>query len=689
MRRGSITAHTVIAVIIISAAAFPSAARPSAAQPRTGVDPISSPAPDRARVAEVLRSSPVMFVENVGQFDDGVRFQVRGGDRTIWLADDAIWVTIVDRPAQTESLTKSKDQPAPSPFGKGERVLTQPEGWVPRRGEGSPRRGVNIKVSFPDSNPHPVTEPFDRLDTHVSYFLGNDPSKWQADVPVWGGVRYKDLYPGIDLEVTGEGGRLVQRVIASAESNPGSVRLRAEGADEVDLAVGGVRLKTAIGEFTLPLLSFSGRMDASGSNPAQPAAFSPQVDGNTIAAPFRVASTSGRPSAKGQTDAVPAASDLAYATFLGGSSIDSGRGIAVDASGAAYVTGDTLSSDFPVATGAYDTSSNGLIDAFVVKVNAAGFNLAYATFLGGSDYDNGDGIVVDTSGAAYVTGRTHSSNFPVTTDAYDTSFNGGTYDAFAVKVNATGSNLVYASFLGGSNYDYGYGIAVDTSGEAYLTGATLSSDFPVTSGAHDTSFNFSGDAFVVKVNGTGSSLAYATFIGGGSSDYGRGIAVDTSGAAYVTGETASSDFPVTTGAYDTSHNGGSWDAFVVKLAMISPALLGITPAQVVSMRRPADAGVFTQTVQISNTGGRSLDWTASVSPTVGWLGFSPVTGTVSSGSTGILFMTMNKTGLPAGWVSSAVNVVSNGGAYTLPVRLYVGDYRTLSLPIVMKGTPNQ
>ena len=260
----------------------------------------------------------------------------------------------------------------------------------------------------------------------------------------------------------------------------------------------------------------------------------------------------------------PSGTALVYATFLGGAKIDYGYSIAVDSSGAAYVTGSTYSSDFPPTPGAYDTTHNGLHDAFVVKLNPSGSTLAYATFLGGDGWEEGSGIAVDASGAAYVTGGTGSPDFPTTSGAYDRTFENG--DAFVVKLNPSGTALVYATFLGGSEVDWGHSIAVDSSGAAYVTGTTNSSDFPTTPGAYDTTHSGVCDAFVVKLKPSGDGLTYATFLGGDNKEWGLDIAIDSSGAAYVTGWTNSSDFPTTPGAYDTTYN-GDHDVFVAKLAV--------------------------------------------------------------------------------------------------------------------------
>ena len=494
-----------------------------------------------------VRAGPVMFIQNIGQFAEGARFQVRGGDRTIWLAEDAIWITVLETP------------PQPSPTS-GREILLPVDGGIEG---GEPSRGVNLKMSFVGANPHPRLEPFNRLETHVSYFIGNDPARWRADVPVWGGMRYKDLYPGIDLEFTGENGRLVQRLVSHQGADLSAVRLRVEGTESLALLpspdVGrgaggeGLRLRTAVGDFTLPLL----QAVAGDGSPLPRVGNEPAVQANEVTAPFTSAPLLPSPSAQ--------SSDLLYATFLGGSDDDQGYGIAVDASGAAYVTGWTDSSAFPTTAGAFDTSYNGHEDAFVVKLNAAGSALAYATFLGGSSDDWGEGIAIDSSGAVYVAGHTTSSDFPTMPGVFDRSYNGNG-DAFVVKLNAAGSALAYATFLGGSGADWCRGIAVDSSGAAYVTGWTDSSDFPTTAGAFDSSYNSGKDAFVVKVNAAGSALVYATFLGGSDWDEGKGIVVDSSGAMYVTGYTWSSNFPTTPGAFDTSYN-GEWDAFVVKLEM--------------------------------------------------------------------------------------------------------------------------
>jgi len=222
----------------------------------------------------------------------------------------------------------------------------------------------------------------------------------------------------------------------------------------------------------------------------------------------------------------------------------------------------------PTTFGAFQTTfAGGPSNAIVTKLNAAGSALVYSTYLSGSGGDNGLGIAVDSAGSAYVTGVTNG-NFPTTPGAFQTTFSGGPNDAFVAKLNATGSALVYSTYLGGSGNEEGSSIAVDSVGSAYVTGATSSTDFPTTAGAFQMTFGGgSGDAFVTKLNAAGSALLYSTYLGGNGLvlDTGSAIAVDSAGSAYVTGFTDSTNFPTTSGAFQTTFGGGVNDAFVAKI----------------------------------------------------------------------------------------------------------------------------
>ena len=299
-----------------------------------------------------------------------------------------------------------------------------------------------------------------------------------------------------------------------------------------------------------------------------------------------------QPSPGGEYDAFvaklnPTGSALVYSTYLGGSSDDFGFGIAVDVAGNAYVTGWTSSSDFPTANALQPQNPN-TCSPFVAKLNPAGSALVYSTYLGGGSafgcIDYGEGIAADAAGNAYVTGITDSTDFP-TANPLQPVFGGGE-DAFVTKLNPTGSALVYSTYLGGSGDDAGEGIAVDSAGNAYVAGYTMSTDFPT---ANPLQPNIGGieDAFVAKLNPAGSALIYSTYLGGSGHDWGRAVAADSVGNAYVTGNTESTDFPTANAFQANCHSCTPWvyppgqggpgglmdNAFVAKLNPTGSALV--------------------------------------------------------------------------------------------------------------------
>jgi hypothetical protein len=277
----------------------------------------------------------------------------------------------------------------------------------------------------------------------------------------------------------------------------------------------------------------------------------------------------------------PAGTALVYSTYLGGNSEDYATGIALDASGDAYVTGYTNSTDFPVQN-ALQAENAGGWDVFVTELSADGASLIYSTYWGGSSDDIGTGVAVDSSGNAYISGYTDSPDFPVTPGALQANYGGGAHNGVVLKFKAGGAQLGYSTFLGGSSDDYAYGVAVDSAGDAYVTGATNSTNFPTVNAFQP---NYAGglcavapntfpcyDAFVAKLNPAGSALIYSTYLGGTGSDYGYAIALDGSSNAYVTGYTTSTNFPTTAGAFQRVF-GGSYDTFVAKLNGAGSALV--------------------------------------------------------------------------------------------------------------------
>jgi hypothetical protein len=278
---------------------------------------------------------------------------------------------------------------------------------------------------------------------------------------------------------------------------------------------------------------------------------------------------------------------LAWATFLGGGGNDSARDVAVDAAGNVYVTGSTSSADFPTTAGAFDTTLASGDDVFVAKLDPAGSSLTYSTYIGGASgtpgttgSDFGHAIAVDASGNAFVTGLTVSTDFPTTAGSFQASIsNPGGFieiDAFVLKLNPAGGSLVYSTYLGGSDQDFGADdIVVDAAGNAYVVGATRSSNFPVTAGVFQPASGGFDDGFVTKLNPTGTGLVYSTYLGGGGSFGERvsHIALDSAGNSYLTGRTPASNFPTTAGAFQTIYGGGSYDSFVSKLNDTATALL--------------------------------------------------------------------------------------------------------------------
>jgi len=413
-----------------------------------------------------------------------------------------------------------------------------------------------IKQSFKNSN-LVSPEGSDLLSHLTNYFYGNDPSKWIKGAKNYSKVVYKNIYDNIDLSYFYNEDGLKYEFYLKKGAKVSDIKVAIEGADIINNDK-TLELKTSLGSISDSGL-FSFKPTSKEKIDTDFELYSENVYGFDFNN-YNIYTNGDEVSEDIVID------PLIYSTFLGGTSYDYGRGIAIDSSGCAYVTGYTQSTDFPTTVGAWDSTYNN-IEVFVTKFNAAGTALLYSTFLGGTSSDYGYGIAVDSSGCAYVTGYTSSSNFPTTVGAWDTIYNNT--DVFVTKFDLT-TSLSYSTFLGGSSSEYCYAIAVDSSGCAYVTGYTYSSDFPTTPGAYDTIYN-SYDVFVTKFNSAGTALLYSTYLGGNSSEYGYGIAVDSSGCAYVTGYTYSSDFPTTVGAWDTTYYNG--DVFVTKFNSAGTALL--------------------------------------------------------------------------------------------------------------------
>ncbi len=466
--------------------------------------------------------------------------------------------------------------------------------------------------------------------TKVSYFKGNDPSKWKTNISTYDAVNLGEVYKGIELKLRAYGNNVEKLFCVKPGADPEQIKIRLSGLKDCGVQhseithplvpsregmnpksetcgergrtiqnpklqinnAGELVAETGIGpvKFTKPIAyqeidgkkqevaveylvaacevrsiplyqEGQGVCEALNTNPL------PDIHNCSLTYGFKVASYDKT------KDLI--IDPLLASTFLGGSDEEIGYSTALDSDGNIYVAGYTKSSNFPITIGAYDTSVYGGSDAFVSKLNGDLTSLIASTFLGGSSEDGCNSLAIDSNGNVYVTGYTYSTDFPTTTGAYDTSYNGGYNDTFILKLNGDLINLHASTYLGGSSYDYAHSIIINSSGNIYISGYTYSSNFPTTIGAYDTSHSINEpDVFVSKLSSNLTSLLASTYLSGSSGGFGFSMVTDSSGNIYVTGQAFSSGFPTTTGAYDTSYNYD--DAFVSKLSSDLTSLLAST-----------------------------------------------------------------------------------------------------------------
>ncbi|HET6203435.1 MAG TPA: hypothetical protein VFI25_11615 [Planctomycetota bacterium] len=472
---------------------------------------------------------PLTFVENRGQWDGPARFLAHAGAGIVGLEPDALALLLVGRDG------------------------------------GEKASGAYVRLVFENSSPAVHLEGERRLAGSHHFLLGRDPSRWRTDVPGFAAVRYRGLLPGVDLRVREQEGRLEYDLLLAPGADPAEVLVRAEGVEGICLDGDTLVLETAVGEIRQPApIAWLGSTEERGA----PLECSWRlVDDRRFAFALRGLEPGG---------AAVIDPGLEWSTYLGGSSYEFSWAITGDPAGSVTVAGETAASNFPVTPGAYDTSYNGspapTADVTVSRFDAGTGSLLFSTYLGGSGGDKPFGILGDGAGGVIVVGNTASSNFPVTPGALDTSL-GGPSDGFVARLDGAGSALLFSTFLGGaSDGDIVQAAARDPSGAITVAGVTSSGDFPVTPGAFDTSLQGSSDAFVSRLDPSGSTLLYSTLLGGGSGDVAQALGLDATGAAIVSGVTSSSDFPVTPGAFDTSSQGSS-DVFVTRLNAAGSALL--------------------------------------------------------------------------------------------------------------------
>jgi hypothetical protein len=543
---------------------------------------------------------PLGFEANVGQTDGRVQFLSRGAGYNLFLtAGEAV----LDLSGAGEHASHKA-------------ALVARE--LGEQAEKRTRREV-VRWKFAGANREARASGLMPLENKSNYFIGKDAKNWRTGIVNYQRVLYRGIYKGVDLVYYGQEGRLEYDLLVAPGADASAIKLDFAGVGKLELdGQGSLLLHTAGGAMSQPrpfiyqevdgvrrivegryvlkgqrrvgfeveaydrsrplvidpVLVYSSYLAGSGADEATSiavdAAGNAYVTGITDSPNFPTTTGAMQTGQSGSKDVFvaklnAAGSALVYATYLGGALDDEAYGLALGPSGTTYVTGTTASHNFPVTTGSVQTFNGGNSDAFVAKLDATGAGLAYSTYLGGGSSEEGFGIAVNSTGDAYVTGMTASSNYLTTSGALQTSL-GGPLDAFITKLNPSGTSASYSTYLGGSAAEIGFGITLDGLGEnAYVTGLSDSANFATTTGAFQTTPGGGSDAFAVKLNKTGTGTAYATLVGGSGSDLGLSIAVDIAGNSYLTGLTDSTNFPTTTGALQTTNGGGGSDAFTVKL----------------------------------------------------------------------------------------------------------------------------
>jgi Beta-propeller repeat/Abnormal spindle-like microcephaly-assoc'd, ASPM-SPD-2-Hydin/Cep192 domain 4 len=522
----------------------------------------------RTGIARNYGSLPLSFEPNQGQTDPRVRFISRGQGYTLFLTGDQA-VLALRKNSRQSTVEGRKSRPR--------------------------AKDSVLAMQLIGANPNPTAGGIDALPGKSNYFIGNDPGKWRTNVPTFARVKFRGVYPGVDLAYYGnQGGQLEYDFVVAPGADPRAIRLdvaavggpsRAHRRAPAEIATNGdlvIRIEGGEVRFHKPVL-YQPDQNSPSDNSSLFTRHSSLVEGhyklrrrNQVS--FEVGSYDHRR---------PLVIDptLGYSTYLGGATaldFDAGNGIALDSAGDAYITGQTFSSDFPQASNSCNACGAGGSDAFVAKLNPLGTALLYSTYLGGSGGgDAAFGIAVDSSGNAYVTGLTNSTDFPLTASAFQATLN-GTQNAFVTKLSSDGSSLAYSTYLGGTGLlgDQGNAIAVDASGNAVVVGSTSSSDFP-TVNPYQSANNGAGmggtNAFVAQINASLSgnlSLVYSTYLGGTVNGFGESVgdaatavAMDASGNAYVGGSASSTDFPVKNafqGVNNAAANAG-FNGFVAKL----------------------------------------------------------------------------------------------------------------------------
>ena len=517
----------------------------------SGIASATPSAPERSQIRSHSYSLPLTFEANQGQTDARVDFLARGENYTLFLTP-------------TEAVFAFSRPVGATPVPAAQRNLS--EGPAPR----SYREVMRMRLV--NSAPDARVQGLEQLPGTVNYLRGDGAHQGPINVPTYKRVKYAAVYPGIDLIYFGQSRRLEYDFIVSPDADPSAIRLAFAGVDDIAIDAHGDLVLETGGEslrFHKPIL-----YQLAGGHRRI-------IDGSYVrVTPNEIGFRAG---AYDRAEPLIIDPVLSYSTHLGGSADDVAAGIAVDDTGAAYVTGTTVSTDFPTVNPLQPMHGGFNGDTFVAKLTPDGTALVYATYIGGSGYDAARAIAVDLTGAAYITGYSDSPDFPsvhaLPPEFCEPEDDFRTYDAFVAKLAADGSHLIYSSCLGGSAEDFGWAIAVDGSGAAYVGGLAFSSDFPTANAfqsacqppGQDDVFPPCQHAFLAKFTPDGTALAYSTYLGASGPAEITGVTVDFSGAAYVAGNTGSPLQPVQVGLPQ-----GESGAFVAKLAPDGKSLVYAT-----------------------------------------------------------------------------------------------------------------
>jgi hypothetical protein len=494
-----------------------------------------------ASVPDPVQAHQALFIENVGQFHPDVRYLIHLESGPMYITQDGLWQAVLT-PAEGPN----------EPLNPLEIHARPP----------APTAGAWIKVSFLGANDQHHFETQGPSHTPYSYFMGSDPENWHSEVPAWNQVSMVDLYPGLSLELTAPRGELRLHARASSQEALEALQLQVEGVQAAVVSEGQdeLLLQTPAGSVRFPLV------ETTALSEALPDVI-PSAGSFTVGAPYT------SQGALSESAAASVKKWYEYSTFLGSSGYDFGMRIAANQWGSAYVAGFTYSLNFPTTPGTFDPTFNGAYDAFVVRIDPAGERLLYATFLGGSSFDGVGSLIIDDQGTAYLGGITESDDFPLTSNAYNAGRR-GLNDCFAAALAPSGKSLVFSLLYGGSSSEYPSGLARDSQGHIYVSGATYSADFPVTSGALDDILEGYEEGYLTVFQPDGSEIIYSTLLGGEGRTNITSIYAPALNQVYIAGFTESKTFPHTPYAFDRKMK--LFEGFAARLDLTRPKLVYAT-----------------------------------------------------------------------------------------------------------------